>query len=640
MNATPSGTIDDDALGQLARERRLPLFPLLTQAEAMVPLVIVLAFLPALYAIHHRTLSEAGAWEGLASLRCLEARSLPEFVDTAALDSANPYRYQPPLMTWLTEIGMRLAGAGTVAGSLTAAYLCTAGLVVAGYILARRLGGELLGLITAGLLAFNPVVLEGAQEPVPQSSACLFAVLALAGAVAHWQKSPVVTSYQLLLGGLALGACLLAGGPVALAVLLIVLLYVVLWKADARLRRSLGVSRERSPFSRRPALRSTVVLAATAFAVGGWHVLLMSTRYGADFWQSWWTVPQTAALTAAQLTGGAWLMDTAQEFNRLALPLLGMSLVGIVTIIRDLFRPEDDPARQHRGLLVVWVVVALPAWLISRGFLDAGAPSVRTWETLLAIPLVIAAALALIEIAERRISFSIALVFGLLSMAGTAIYVDQWLTGGTARAAIPIFAGMHLSPGGAALLVVIGTAGLVLARYASGQDAPRRVVLTAILVAIVAANCIWGLLALRRTSAGDRELEGLRTGLARLRSAIRVSRCTFVDLTPPAAVEPAELPPQLVYLLASQWPDSAISRASSWEGAVAEKEQAKDDEEAATLIIAWSPRGRVRGIAPPADLKLATPPFTYQGLDVVTYLREPAARAAAVEGIDAGILNE
>src|SRR5262249_36256373 len=150
MNATPSGTIDDEALGQLASERRRPLFPLLTQAEAMVPLVIVLAFLPALYAIHHRTLTEAGARDGLARLRCMHARNLPDFIDTAALDPASPWRFQPPLMTWLTEIGMHVAGAGTVAGSLAAAYLCTAGLVVAGYVFARRLGGEALGLIMAG----------------------------------------------------------------------------------------------------------------------------------------------------------------------------------------------------------------------------------------------------------------------------------------------------------------------------------------------------------------------------------------------------------------------------------------------------------------------------------------------------------
>jgi hypothetical protein len=420
---------------------------------------------------------------------------------------------------------------------------------------------------------------------------------------------------------------------------LILLLYVVWWKADAWLRSRLGHSRERSPFSRRPAIRSSVVLAATAFAVGGWHVLLMSTRYGAEFWKSWWTIPP-AALAASQLSGRAWLLDTAWEFNRLALPLLGMSLVGIVTVVRDLFRAEVDPARQHRGLLVAWIAVALPAWLISRVFLDVDAPSVRTWETLLAIPLVITAALALLEISQRRIGFLISLACGVLALAGTALFVDQWLTGSTAVDKIPIFAGLDLSPRGAGILIVIAAAGFALARYASGHDAPRRIVLTGILAGIVAANCVWGALAVRRTSAGDRELEGLRSGLARLNSVSRVARSTFVDLTPPAA-ESVELPAQLVYLVASQWPSAAIGRAESWEEAASERDpKAKRDEEAATVFIAWSPRGRVRGIAPPADLKLAAPPFTYHGLEVVAYLREPAPRAATGENDDGGIPNE
>ena len=42
------------------------------------------------------------------------------------------------------------------------------------------------------------------------------AVLALAGAVAHWQKSSSLASVQLLLGGIALGLCLLAVQPIAL----------------------------------------------------------------------------------------------------------------------------------------------------------------------------------------------------------------------------------------------------------------------------------------------------------------------------------------------------------------------------------------------------------------------------------------
>ena len=59
MNATSPGTLDDVAIGELAEEPDRPLFPLLERAEAMVPLVVVLAFLPALYAVNHRTLTAA-----------------------------------------------------------------------------------------------------------------------------------------------------------------------------------------------------------------------------------------------------------------------------------------------------------------------------------------------------------------------------------------------------------------------------------------------------------------------------------------------------------------------------------------------------------------------------------------------------
>ncbi|MGE5192050.1 MAG: glycosyltransferase family 39 protein, partial [Deltaproteobacteria bacterium] len=324
-----SATLDDGAIGQLAAEPQRPLFPLLAQAEAMIPLVVVLAFLPPLYALNHRTLTEAGAREGLLSLRCLAAVNLADAVDPARHDPLNPLRFEPPLMNWLTALSLRLFGVGSVTGIIAPAYLCTAGLIFAGYVLARRLGGERLGLVTAGLLAFNPLILEGAQEPIPQSLACLLAVLALAGTVAHWQKSGDVTSYQLLLGGLALGMCLLAGGPIALAVVFVLLIYIAWWKFFAWFRTRLGVFQERSLFHRRPVVRSTAVLAATAFAVGGWHALFMSARYGHDFWNGWWTGGITRFLDAAPFAGPAWILEGAWELNRLALPVFGLSLVGV-----------------------------------------------------------------------------------------------------------------------------------------------------------------------------------------------------------------------------------------------------------------------------------------------------------------------
>src|SRR5260370_40552647 len=88
--------IDDGTLGRLAREPARPLFPLLAQAEAMVPLVVVVAFLPALYAVENRTLSEAGAWQGLIGLRLFESPSVSNIVDPGVLAAANPFRYAPP----------------------------------------------------------------------------------------------------------------------------------------------------------------------------------------------------------------------------------------------------------------------------------------------------------------------------------------------------------------------------------------------------------------------------------------------------------------------------------------------------------------------------------------------------------------
>jgi hypothetical protein len=204
-------------------------------------------------------------------------------------------------------------GVGHPAGLVASAYLCTAGLIIAAYMLARRFGGERLGLVTALLLAFNPHVLRLAQEPVPQSAATMFAVLALAGAVAHWQKSGALASYQLLLGGIALGLCLLAGGPVALAVVLILLGYAAWWKVDGFRRSRSAEFVDRSQLSRRTAVRSVLVLAATGFAVGGWRTLLMGSRYGMAFWKSWLGIPATQAVNVAEPAVGSPSLPTWRD---------------------------------------------------------------------------------------------------------------------------------------------------------------------------------------------------------------------------------------------------------------------------------------------------------------------------------------
>ncbi len=624
---TPPATLDDDAIGQLAADPQRPLFPLLARAEAMLPLVVVLAFLPPLYAVRHRTLSEGGAREGLISLRCLAAASLEEAVDPARVAPQNPLRFQPPLMNWLTALSLRLFGVGNATGILAPAYLCTAGLIVAGYVLARRLGGERLGLVAAGLLGFNPLILEGAQEPVPQSLACLLAALALAGTVAHWQKSANVASYQLLLAGLALGLCLLAGGPIALAVIFILVVYAALRKISAWVPIRWGDLREQSPLHRRPVIRSLAVLAATAFAVGGWHVLLMSARYGSDFWHDWWSGAAPSG-DAATLARASWIMEAAWELNRLALPVFGLSLVGIVGVVRDLYRADDESARRHQGLLLVWIGAALTGWLVSSGPAAADAPGVRTWEALLAVPLVIAAALGLLEIAERRVGFLLSLAFGLLAVGGAAVMAGQFLAGSAGDEALVEFSGVHLSVRSLGMLAFLAAAGAVLARLPRGRDGRQRFVLSGMLAVIIAANCAWGMLAVRRTSPGDRELAELKSGLARLPT---MDQCTFVAVAPADASDPAEPPAQLIEAIACLWPGAEMKFASSWDDAAADGQSAPQrDENATAVFVTWSPQGHPRRVAPAADLKAAAPPFHYRGLEIVAYTRERSSPATGL----------
>ncbi|MGE5191094.1 MAG: hypothetical protein ACM3U2_01245, partial [Deltaproteobacteria bacterium] len=288
--------------------------------------------------------------------------------------------------------------------------------------------------------------------------------------------------------------------------------------------------------------------------------------------------------------------------------------------VRDWYRAEEDPARHHRGLLIVWIAVALAAWIISGSRLHSDAPGARAWESFLAIPLVIAAALGVLEIAERRVGFFLSLAFGLLALGGAALVVGQMLPGLAGVEEVLEFSGVRLSIRSLGMLGFLLVAGIMLAHVSRGRDGRRRFVLTSMLAVIVAANCAWGLVAVRRTSAGDRELEELRVGLARLPSA---NQCTFVALAGAEVSELIEPPAQLVHAVASLWPDAELRFASSWEDAAGDGQSASTREEnPATVFVTWSPRSRLRGVAPAADLKAAAPPFHYHDLEIIAYVRD------------------
>lgn len=615
MLASVTPPLDDQGLRDLAAEPAQPLFSALRHAEAMAPLVIVLAFLPALYAIAHRTVTEEGARQGLMSLHCLAARNLNEFIDPVLTGALTPQAYQPLLMSWLTALSLRVFGVEHVAGHVASAYLCTAGLIVSVYVFARRLGGDRLGLLTTLLIAFNPHVMKLAQEPAPPSASALFAVLALAGAVAHWQKASTPASIQLLLGGISLGLCMLAGGSVALAVVLALLIYAAWWKFDGLRRLAPDGTFDRSQSARSLALHSVFILVLTGFAVGGWRALLMGSRYGAEFWRVWLGIRAERSIGLDESVAVAPFPSVVPYWNYLVLPLAILAILGVGVVLRDLALRTEEPGRRHRGLLIAWLLVVAALWA-RHGFAGPTAPyAADDWIVLFVVPLSISAAIGLLAVIDRQLPFS-----GVVAVAlATALDVAWIACRGNAWRGL-----FRLAPGNSdrwallALLAVTGAAVLVAVFGTSlSTEGRRRRILIGIILGVVAANCVWGAAAVRRANPADRELDDLRADLRRVPN---VTRWTLVvpNRKETAAPQP---PAQLVYVLRSLWPRAPMSRVDSWDALATELASAAPGPAGGQhLIVVWSPQGRIRPTVPAGLLKSAAPPSIYREHEVAGFL--------------------
>ncbi|MGQ0633763.1 MAG: glycosyltransferase family 39 protein [Planctomycetaceae bacterium] len=612
MTDLPWEETGDSALERLAAEPARPLAPLLQYAEAMTPLVVVLAFVPALYAVSHGTLTEDAAQQGLLSLRCLNARSVNEFVDPSAADGGRSAVHQPLLINWLTALSMWAFGPQTAAGLVGGAYLCTAGLVIAAYLAARRFGGAGLGLLTALLTAFSPSVMRLAQEPTPEAASALFAVLTIAGMVAHWQKSPAPASTQLLLGGLALALCLLAGGPVAAVVVLMLLAYAALWKLDVWRGSEGNGQPDRHPVSRRRAIRGVLILAVTGFAFGGWRALLMGSRYGAEFWDGW------SGWRQSTVASGPWERNTASFLTQVlerVHPLGALAIAGVVLVAGEVVRRSESPGRRHRGLLLVWIATAGFLWWAAAAF-GGQRGAVEPWQTLLDVPVLITAAIGLLGILERRIPFPWAVLIGLATLVEIVVVHEARQSG------LSVTSGLKALPPGAQRMiwvsaVLLASAALLVAVWGALSESRQRRVLSLMVIGLLLAHCVWGTLEMRREAPGDRDLASIRGVLARYE---HVAQWALVHRAAKDETDAAP-PAQLVFTIQSLWPAARLLPQDSWESLAEQFAIPAAGGDGRLMVITCFPRNRAKPPAPPGLARQTGPGIGYDDHDVAAFSR-------------------
>jgi 4-amino-4-deoxy-L-arabinose transferase-like glycosyltransferase len=596
----------DDELLTLAAHPAQRLLPVLRHASAMSPLVILMAVLPGLWAMAHTTLTEISAQQGIRGLALLSAESANDLADPDAVFSDLPLHWQPPLLTWLTALCLRWGDASQFYTLILAPFLCTCGVVALSYSLAKKFGGARVSLFTVFLLGSHPQTLQMAQTGVPLSAAILMAMVCLWAVYSHLEEQTSIVSFRLLLGGIGLGACLLASGVLSLAVFLLLVLHV-LTRGTNPACQARGFASRRPSRGNRKAWRSLLVLAATAFAVGGWWALMMTSRYGSEFLIGWLSgVPLDAWVSPSVPLAHPWAHGSrtiAESLGTLLLFQIGLVFLGIWRAVRLLSQGGDEPQRHAYSLLLAWSALGLTVWWLAECQRLADESLRDLWQMFFLIPLMMLAALGMREIVDRRVSLELVLAISLATFANVAWQSrDLWGVTGQWYTDLGLLSGLLLS-------LILGAR--QLAASCHKHDARQRVALSTLLLGALVANCGLGLYSARRTQAHDQELAIFRKDLLKLKSVASI-----------AFVSPRGVPSQLNYLVRSLWPRTPVNSLPKWESAIAPgSAESLRAEQKSRLLVCWNVGEVIRPRTPTeaaAIVPIGTPKF-YKGRDLTAY---------------------
>jgi len=595
--------VDDARLLQLAAHRPKDVFPILERAASLSPLILVLTFVPGIVALQSATLSEPDAQWRLKGLELANLASLFDAVDPAASSSVSALKFQPPLGSWILAAAERWLPFDSQSLPLFE-YLSAASLVPACYFCMSRLAGRRVGLITAALAAFHGTFLAQYRHAGPSALAVSAALFAFWGFFGHvWQATEIV-SVDLLIGGLALGVCLLAGGPLAIVVIAVLVL-ASLMRIDSyiasrpgglvRAGASAPAARGRRLWSTWHAVRSLGVMTATAFAAGGWWELMMLYSYGRKFGTAWlFAMPDTSGATlyldgplpSAQFAREVFTQLLAASGALAGLTVLGLWIMGRQTFApRGTFGPGNGESRGPLRFLAVWIAASCAIFAAS--LTNGGSPSLYAdlWRLFFSAACICIAAVALDEVTRRRVSLLefVCLTFATLG-CGYAVLRTEFL--------VP-----NASMRGAFIAMA---AALLLARAA--QEFCRRselrewLLIAGLLIAFVLGDLCLGISALEAADPDSQALTAFARSL----------QPDHLDAEVCLVISEGRPPARLQYALKSVWPKAQIFALKEWDEAL--KIAAGDGKTPKTaVVIDWS-RGNSRP-ANPTGARWNAPPI-------------------------------
>ena len=566
----------DSELSQAATDPAAELFPVLRRSHAMLPLVVAVAFVLPLLPLAHQTLSDHDALWGLRYLSLLSVEPIDGVSDTAISDPGAAIEFYPPLVGWLTASAMAVLGPDNIASLHLVAYLGTAIELIGVALLTSQWFGPRYAFWVVALLIGRSAFLKQAADPTANSVGMCLVVFVIWCYWKHLERPRDWVSWPLLGAGILLGFCLLAAGPLAGVVVLILLLHAAVcgWRPSKGIRtRSEARLASRSVLH---ALAAVAIMSLTAIAVGGWWILMHAYQEGGDFWRVWLTgyLPASGGQPLPTASGtliasvGASQAAAVQSDFPIKLGVIGvLAIYGLWCAFRDTVWPkrgENSAKIDHfrdGAILLVWGLTAGIVWIVGKLGLDQSLYA-GIWLQFMLIPGICLAARTLDEMTLRSIG-----LVSTLFLVVLAASVSIW--------------SFRTSFGLAIGLLLLGTLSAAIAglRLSQQSEVVRRSVLTTILLLIVGTNVLWGLADVTSGSTEPSEAMRFRRQIHVVDSA---KSCTLVaDLSPPT---------RLIYVLRSTWPMAKLRVLKRDEAVLAgvtlDPQAAFDGEH---VIVEWNP---------------------------------------------------
>lgn len=567
-------TFDDSSLLRLATTPRSRLFPVLNRASAFAPLIIVCCVLPAFQLLARPTLNEEASLWGLRSLAEANATTVVEMLEPGLNEDGRPLIFQPPLAAWLNGAVERVLGPTHPLSSSLISLLATGIAIWLATRMAWRIGGANTSLVTALLMCSHPQVLEMAITPSNSAIGFCLILACVFGMQRHLEGKVPGVSKSLLISGVTWGLSLLAIGPTALIVPLLLVCHAFNQRPGHRTPDDTSMTSS-GRISSWPSLRSTLVMSGIGLALGGWWEVLMLVQYGLAFWGSWWSSLPVECLAQGNNEWHCDLRPLLQPtwyewFSKQAL-LFGWLAIGLERAFTEYRNPTGELARRRYQLLIYWWLMALSGRCLASFVGTVSVANTLVWNLALLPPTVLLSAVGFGTLIERMVTRRGEFFLMVLLVTLTAWRLTMsWMTG--------------LTCGAAASTLLVGVPILFrwLGRSATGwsEEAWRQMLQVAVYGSLlIALSAGFGL---RSAPSSDAErLVELRTRLAKFPDVRRISLIAMRD----------PVPVTLRHLLRCRWPHVELVTSEGWDAGLTESMKNEDSApQSRFLILEWTRR--------------------------------------------------